>query len=98
MVAAKLDQSRVLETKFRQNQLTLEGRSAGQRHRQTNSAENNGASDLPSGQKLSQSNVVNNRNQNKALNVTYAQSCSTINTMQSKQSESCKMAKQKRFD
>ena len=31
MVAAKLDQSRVLVTKFRQNQLTLKGRSAGQR-------------------------------------------------------------------
>jgi len=39
--------SRVLVTKFRQNQLTLKGRSAGQRHtdtRQTNSAENNGPS------------------------------------------------------
>jgi len=37
MVAAKLDQSRVLVTKFRQNRLTLKvrsaGRSAGQRHR-----------------------------------------------------------------
>jgi len=48
MVAAKLDQSRVLVTKFRQNRLTLKGRSAGQRHRhtdtQTNSAENNGPS------------------------------------------------------
>jgi len=32
MVAAKLDQSRVLVTKFRQNRLTLKGRSAGQRH------------------------------------------------------------------
>ena len=43
MVAAKLDQSRVLVTKFRQNRLTLKGRSAGQRqtHRQINSAENN---------------------------------------------------------
>jgi len=35
MVAAKLDQSRVLVTKFRQNQLTLKGRSAGQRHTDT---------------------------------------------------------------
>jgi len=32
MVAAKLDQSRVLVTEFRQNRLTLKGRSAGQRH------------------------------------------------------------------
>ena len=32
MVAAKLDQSRVLVTKFCQNWLTLKGRSAGQRH------------------------------------------------------------------
>jgi len=32
MVAAKLDQSRVLVTKFRQNRSTLKGRSAGQRH------------------------------------------------------------------
>jgi len=32
MVAAKLDQSRVLVTKFRQNRLTLKGRSASQRH------------------------------------------------------------------
>jgi len=32
MVAAKLDQSRVLVTKFRQNRLRLKGRSAGQRH------------------------------------------------------------------
>ena len=32
MVAAKLDQSRVLVTKFRENRLTLKGRSAGQRH------------------------------------------------------------------
>jgi len=31
MVAAKLDQSRVLVTNFRQNRLTLKGRSAGQR-------------------------------------------------------------------
>ena len=52
MVAAKLDQSRVLVTKFRQNRLTLKGRSAGQRHidRQTNSADNNGPSGLQSGQ------------------------------------------------
>ena len=48
MVEAKLDQSRVLVTKFHQNRLTLKGRSAvrvTQRHRQTdsqtNSAENN---------------------------------------------------------
>jgi len=41
MVVAKLDQSRVLVTKFRQNLSTLKGRRAGQRHtdRQTNSAE-----------------------------------------------------------
>jgi len=32
MVAAKLDQSRVLVTKFHQNRLTLKGRSAGQSH------------------------------------------------------------------
>ena len=53
MVAAKLDQSRVLVTKW-QNRLTLKGRSAGQRHtdRQTNSAENNGPSGLQSGQKF----------------------------------------------
>ena len=52
MVAAKLDQSRVLVTKFRQNRLTLNGRSAGQTHtqtdRQTNSAENKGPSGLQS--------------------------------------------------
>jgi len=35
MVAAKLDQSRVLVTKFRQNRSTLKGRSAGQRHTDT---------------------------------------------------------------
>jgi len=35
MVAAKLDQSRVLVTKFRQNRLTLKGRSAGQRQTNT---------------------------------------------------------------
>jgi len=52
MVAAKLDQSRVFVTKFRQNLSTLKGRSADQTHthrqtdRQTNSAENNGPSDL----------------------------------------------------
>ena len=46
MVAAKLDRSRVLVTKFRQNRLTLKGRSAGQRQtdRQTNSDENRGPS------------------------------------------------------
>jgi len=51
---AKLDQSRVLETKFHQNQSTLKGRSAGQRQTdgQTNSAENKGSSGLPSGQQL----------------------------------------------
>jgi len=32
MVGAKLDLGRVLVTKFRQNRLTLKGRSAGQRH------------------------------------------------------------------
>jgi len=35
MVAAKLDQSRVLVTKFHQNLLTLKGRSAGQRQTRT---------------------------------------------------------------
>jgi len=57
MVVAKLDHSRVLVTKFRQNQSTLKGRSAGQRqtdktHRQTNSAENNGPSGLQTGQQF----------------------------------------------
>ena len=32
MVAAKLDHSRVLVTKFHQNRSTLKGRSAGERH------------------------------------------------------------------
>jgi len=32
MVAAKLDHSRVLVTKFHQNRSTLNGRSAGQKH------------------------------------------------------------------
>ena len=52
MVAAKLDQSRVLVTKFHQNRSMLKGRSAGQRQtdRQTNSAENKGPSGLQSGQ------------------------------------------------
>ena len=56
LVAAKLDQSRVLVTKFSENRLTLKGRSAGQRQtdrhtdRQTNSAENKGPSGLQSGQ------------------------------------------------
>ena len=35
MVAAKLDRSRVPVTTFRQNRLTLKGRSAGQRHTDT---------------------------------------------------------------
>ena len=35
MVAAKLDHSMVLVTKFHQNRSTLKGRSAGQRHRHT---------------------------------------------------------------
>ena len=35
MVAAKLDRSSVLVAKVRQNRSTLKGRSAGQRHRQT---------------------------------------------------------------
>jgi len=55
IVAAKLDQSRVLVTKFRQNRSTLKGRSAGQSHntdKQTdNLAENKGPSGLQSGQK-----------------------------------------------
>jgi len=52
MVAAKLDQSGVLVTKFRQNRFTLKGRSAGQRHtdRQTNTGKNKGPSGLQSGQ------------------------------------------------
>jgi len=52
MVAAKLDRSRVLVTKFHQNRSTVKGRSAGQRHthRHTNSAENKGPSGLQSGQ------------------------------------------------
>ena len=58
MVAAKLDQSRVLATKLRQNRLTLKGRSTGQRHTdsQTNSAENNGPSGLESGQQINSLN------------------------------------------
>ena len=35
MVAAKLDQSRVLVTKFHENRSTLKGRNAGQRHTHT---------------------------------------------------------------
>jgi len=52
MVVAKLEQSRVIVTKFYQKRLTFEGRSAGQRHtdRQTNSAENKGLSGLQLGQ------------------------------------------------
>ena len=56
MVAAKLDQSGVIVTKFRQNRLTLKGRIAGQRHTDTptdtyaNSAENKDPSGLQSGQ------------------------------------------------
>ena len=48
MVTAKLDQSRVLVTKFRQNRSTMKGKSAGQRRtdRQTNTAENNVSSGL----------------------------------------------------
>ena len=46
---AKVEQSRVLVTKFRQNRLTLKGRSDGQRQRDRNSAENNGPSGLQSG-------------------------------------------------
>ena len=45
MVRAKLDQSRVLVTKFHQNRSTLKGISAVKdrhTHRQTNSAENKG--------------------------------------------------------
>jgi len=59
MVAAKLDQSRVLVTKFRQNRLTLKGRNAGQRQtdRQTNSAENKGPSGLQSGQQTHKTTV-----------------------------------------
>jgi len=48
MVAAKLDHSRVLVTKFHQNRSMFKGRSAGQT--QTNSAENKGPSGLQSGQ------------------------------------------------
>jgi len=54
MVAAKLDHSRVLVTKLRQNRSTSKGRSAGQRHThtdiQTDSAENKSPSGLQSGQ------------------------------------------------
>jgi len=58
MVTAKLDQSRVLVTKFHQNRSMLKGRSASQRqtdrhthiHRQTNAGENKGPSGLQSGQ------------------------------------------------
>ena len=52
MVAAKLDQTTVLETKFRQNRFTMKGRSAGQRHtdRQANVGKNKGPSGLQSGQ------------------------------------------------
>jgi len=60
MVTAKLDQSRVLVTKFRQNRLALKGRSAGQRetHRQINSAENNGPSGLQLGQCICFSDII----------------------------------------
>ena len=62
MVAAKLDQSRVLVTKFHQNRSTLKGRSAGQRQthreRETNSAENKGPSGLQSGQKREQVRTI----------------------------------------
>jgi len=40
MVATKLDQSKVLVTKFHQNRLTLKGRSAGQRHTDTQTGAN----------------------------------------------------------
>jgi len=66
MVAAKLDWSRVLVTKLRENRLTLKARSAGQRQtdrhtdRQTNSAENNGPSGLQSGQYRSPPQDVTN--------------------------------------
>ena len=52
MAATKLDQTRVLVTKFRQNRFTLKGRSAGQRHtdRQTNAGKNKGPSGLQLGQ------------------------------------------------
>jgi len=61
MVAVKLDQSRVLVTKFHQNRLTLKGRNAGQTHThthtdrqtdRTNSAENKGPSGKQSGQQF----------------------------------------------
>jgi len=65
MVAAKLDQSRVLVTKFHQNRSTLKDRSASQRHthRQTDSqtknlAENNGPSGLQSGQQTDRHTTV----------------------------------------
>jgi len=50
MVAAKLDHSRVLVTKFHQNQSTLMGRSVGQRQTDTHTAENKGPSGLQLGQ------------------------------------------------
>jgi len=50
MVAATLDQSRVLVTKFHQNRSTLKGRSTGQRQTEEKKTENNGPSCLQSGQ------------------------------------------------
>ena len=71
MVAAKLDQTRVLGTKFRQNWFTLKGRSASQRHtdRQTNAGKNKGPSGLQSGQQTGQQSVA----QGKLLLATVAQ-------------------------
>ena len=76
MVAAKLDHSRVLVTKFHQNRSTLKGRSAGQRYtgrqtdrqtgRQTNSAENKGPSGLQSDQKTPRSALVHHQSVNQA--------------------------------
>jgi len=59
MVAAKLDHSRVLVTKFHQNRSMLKGRSAGptHTHRHANSAENKGPSGLQSGQYFNKAGV-----------------------------------------
>ena len=58
MVVAKLGHSKVLVTKFHQNRSSLNGRSASQRHTdtQTNSAENKAPSGLQSGQQTGQDN------------------------------------------
>jgi len=67
MVAAKVDQSRVLVTKFRENRLTLKGISAGQRHTHT---------DRQTWLKISALQVCNRANRNTAVAYTVlAQRC-----------------------